>query len=270
MKQGKLLCCLILCAAALGGSALADVIWEPRDDFYDAHAGECEYLSREYTANGPQGYLTLWEAPDSTAQEANLPNGEIVGCSWLYTAPDGEVWGGTEYGEEEENWAWFKLSETVVVPDYLTFQEEHGEEFIPYDSAYDHALDGLETVVLWKYPGSGAIVWEDADTEWFQNTSMASAFETCYLDEEGRFWGYIGYIYGVRNSWVCLSDPANPSLAKTEPEETAELIPAAETVPEPESGLPVTAIVLVGAVVIATAILIPVVCRKKKPEEPTV
>ncbi len=263
MKRGKLLCCLALCAALLGGSALADVVWEPPDDFYASHADECEYLFREYTANGPEGYLTLWKAPDSTVQKTNVPNGEVVGSSWLYTDPSGEEGGGTQYGEKETDWGWFKLSETVVVPDHITFWEEHQDEMVPYDSAYDHALDGLETVVLWKYPGSGVVVWEDAETDWFEGAPLQSAVGQCYIDDAGRFWGKIGYIYGERNVWLCLSDPASTDLPREEREEE-ELTPAAETVPPPKNELPVVAIALVAAVVAGTAVAIPLVMKKRR------
>ena len=266
-KTLHLLLSLLCCAALLAPAALADVIWEPEDDFYAAHRDECEYLYRRYAANGPEGYLTLWKSPGSTAQAANLPNGEVLSCTWLYTAPGGELWGGAEY---DGDWGWFKVGETAVVPDYLSFEEAHGSEFVPYDSAFDHAFDGLETVTLWTFPGSGEIEYDQCPARWFtDNVSPADAFQHCYTDGEGRFWGFTGYVMGTRNVWVCLSDPANTELpAVDEAVMTGpDLVPAAEEIPAPVNVVPWAAVVLVVLVVAGTAVLIPLVCKRKKTQK---
>ena len=259
-----LLCALLCCAALLVPAATADVIWEPQgDSFYESHREECEYLFRRYTANGPDGYLTLWKAPGSAAQVVNLPNGEVLGCTWLYTDSGGVLWGGAEY---EGDWGWFRVSETVVVPDYLSFEEAHGDEFVPYDSAYDHAFDGLETVVLWTFPGSGEMDYDACPANWFtNNVTPAEAFQKCYVDGAGLFWGFTGYVMGSRNVWICLSDPANTELAADETVlPVTGLVPTAEEIPAPANVIPWVAAALVVLVVAGTAVLIPLVCRRKK------
>ena len=70
--------------------------------------GRSASISSAGTANGPDGYLTLWKAPGSTAQVVNLPNGK----SWAApgsTDSGGVLWGGAEY---EGDWGWFRVSET--------------------------------------------------------------------------------------------------------------------------------------------------------------
>lgn len=157
-----------------------------------------------------------------------------------------------------------ELSECVPVADYLSFEEVHGGEFVPYDRALDTNFADIENVVLWTYPGSGKIAWAKADARWFrENVMPAEAFSQCWEDGEGRLWGFVNYCYGWRNTWVCLSDPDNTDLAadpEVLPEKTV-YYPAADPVPAPSSGVSGLAAVLVVLVVAGTAVLIPVVCR---------
>lgn len=269
-RYGKMILSAVCAAVLLLSGALADVVWEPvGDSFYEKHRGECQYLYRSYTANGPEGYLTLWKAPNSSAQQINIPNGEHIGGTWRYTAPGGEEWACTEW---EHTSGWFKLSETLQVSDYISFRENYGGQFIPYDGTCDHAFDGLETIVLWSYPGGG-VESESFPADWFSGeTDFASAFGDCYRDGEGRLWGYVAYAMGERNVWLCLSDPANAGLTCPEVsfptvsgtgEETQRYAPSA-AVPETGDRVGITAMVLVAAVAAVTAALIPVVCKKKK------
>ncbi len=257
----------LLCSLALlVPTALADVIFEPEDAFYAAHRGEFEYLYREYTANGPEGYTTLWKAPDSAEQRENVANGETFSGLFLYTA-GGETWSSVS-GEGETLRGWVRLSDCTPVPDYLTFEEAHGAEFVPCDSSYDHAFDGLETVVLWKYPGSGIVEWADCDAKWFrENGTPSQTFQSCWEDEDGRVWGFVGYVMGVRNVWVCLSDPANqdlPASAAVLPLDAIAIPPAGE-IPAPKtSGMEPVTVVLVVLVVAATAALIYLLFRKRR------
>ena len=47
-----------------------------------------------------------------------------------------------------------------------------------------------------------------------------------YTDAAGREWGHVGYWYGNRNIWFCLSDPENQNLSVED--HTPDLYPAAE------------------------------------------
>lgn len=254
-----------LLAALLLPTAMADVIWEPRDSFYAAHAEECEYLFRRYTANGAEGYVTLYQSPQSARQRENVPNGETLGCSYTYTDARGETWGGVN-GDGGELRGWVRLSDCLAAPDYITFEEAHGAEFTDFDPAYAGALDGVEQVVLWTYPGSGAAEAEGIDAEWFQDRGLADQFSRCYTDPEGNYWGYVGYCYGIRNTWLCLSDPANAQL-ETIPgivPESGEAVPPAERVPAPSPGVTWLAAVLVLAAAVVTAALIPILSRRHR------
>lgn len=59
MKHMRYLLCGLLTVCLLSAAALADVIWEPDDDFYRQHSEDCEYLGRSYYVNGPEGGAAL-------------------------------------------------------------------------------------------------------------------------------------------------------------------------------------------------------------------
>ena len=48
---------------ALCTPARADVLWEPENDFYKKHADQCDYIGRQFYANGDEGFITLWMPP---------------------------------------------------------------------------------------------------------------------------------------------------------------------------------------------------------------
>ena len=263
----------LLLFSLLATVASADVLLELDDDFWQSHMDECQYLYRSYTVNGEEGYAALWESPESNRQRETLANGEQVSGNWLYTA-DGETWCAVQSGEitgdgYEKIRGWIRLSECIPVPDYISFEQSFGDAFVPYDESYDNAFDGLETFVMWSYPGSGHIVADDMDAEWFADRSLGEQLGAFYLDGEGRYWGYSAYCYGLRNTWICLSDPANTDLPedpeiREELEKAATVHPAAENVPEPANRMPILVISLVVAVTIVTALLIFFFFRKKK------
>lgn len=257
MKKFRFLLLLVLAAALLAPAALADVIVEPLDLFIQTH--DCERLPRRYTANGGKGYVSLHDSPTSPVQKENVPNGEEFYIEYLYTDDAGETWGGVSGGGGAIR-GWAKLSDCLVVPDYISFREAHGEEFTSFDPAYKSALAGLDTVVLWTYPGSGVV---DLTMKEFPDDAE-NYFSSCYTAPDGSYWGFIGYVYGTRNTWVCISDPTNPDLKPIE----GILPPAGEAVPPAES-LPLPgslwiAAALVAAVAAVTAVVIGLVFRRKK------
>ena len=62
-------------AMSVGVTARADVLWEPENRFYEKHSQECEHLGRGFYANGPEGFVTLWDAPNGSQVQGQLTNG---------------------------------------------------------------------------------------------------------------------------------------------------------------------------------------------------
>ena len=264
MKKVKkmLVCLLAVCLLSMGllpAKVHADVLIEIDDSFWQAHQNDCDYLYRTYAVNGEQGYAVVWESPVSTRQKAVLANGTPIRSIWHYTDGKGETWCAVMTGERdirgyEKVSGWLKTSDCLVNPDYISFREAHEQEFVEYDPAYDNALEGLETVVLWTYPCSGSMEAEEMDVRGVQDMR----FDTCWRDSQGRMWAFVSYCYGVRNTWICLDDPANQELEADEniiPQDTA-VYPAADHLPAAKNGVTGLTIAAVLAVVAVTTVLL--------------
>ena len=223
----------ILLALSLAAPAAADVIWEPEDDFYQKHAEACQLLQRNFYTNGPEGYVNFYRSPDSSAVTGQMENGTKLYVYWRY-----EDWG---YVEEE---GWVPLGDLQLVYDHISFEEEYGGQFQPYDpETYGPLLEEWEgdTLVLWPYPGAAQAqyVWQDA------GDAMADlkeyGFSSIFVDEEGLTWGFCGYLYGNRNFWVCLDAPAgrdDPAVTGGAVEIPVRQVEQPELTPAQEPELP--------------------------------
>lgn len=256
----RVLSALFLCLLAVPAVYADSIVLPDGDPFFARYGDDCEYLQRTYTANGPDGYVSLYKSPLSTQVRENIANGETLYCSSLYTDASGVQWGGvwrSTWNENDPLRGWVRLSDCVVVPDYLSFAEAHESEFFPYDGGYDQILREAGRVVLWEYPGSGVVVQDDMDTTWVSD-GPGNYISQCYEDSDGRVWGYISYLYGYRNVWLCLSDlanaelPADPDVLPPQP----ELIPPADEIPAPRPNIPLLTVGLIAALAVLTAIFI--------------
>lgn len=272
-KMPKILSCLLaVCLLSMEGLPLrvqADVVIEIDDSFYRAHKKECHYLYRSYTVNAPEGYAVLWESPLSSGQREILANGTSIYSNWYYTDDKGETWcavmtGKTNLQGYDTIRGWIKTSDCLAALDYISFQEAYREEFTEYDPAYDEALKGVETVVLWEYPCSGKIRAEEIDADWFRE--RGGGFDTCWKDPQGRMWAYVGYCYGIRNTWICLDDPANGDMEADESvlRQSCVIYPAAERLPKPHRGVTGLAIGAVIGVMAVTGVLLWVFFVRKR------
>ncbi len=203
MKRfATLLLILVLCLS-LGMSALADVIYEPEDDFFEKHRDECFYENRVYMAWGEAGHAAVMKNPKSNKVMEELPNGTEVYVGW--------IWG------KEGGWAllegrgWVRMDELSVKYDSISFEEEHGAEFVILEEPEFIDLTGCECLQLWRYPGDtepfATLSWTGEDA-WFSEPPKDLSFNTIYESPSGGHrWGYVHYFYGYRNCWVCLTAP---------------------------------------------------------------
>ena len=83
MKRKYVSLVLVLAALlALCATARADVLWSPRNDrFFEQHYDQCEYIGRQFYANGDEGFITLWDAPGGTRVVHQFQNGYTL---WIY------------------------------------------------------------------------------------------------------------------------------------------------------------------------------------------
>lgn len=115
MKKMIRILCVVLILLMLPIQVSADIIYEPWDDsFYEEHRDQCEYHSRSYTANGPNGDVTVYESPESAWEEMKLSNGTVLWISYIYEDPDGITWG--YWAHWEMDWqGWVPMDYLVLI-----------------------------------------------------------------------------------------------------------------------------------------------------------
>ena len=199
---------VFLMLTALAIPVAADVIVEPNNLFYATHREECEYLRvRYYLTNSDAGYVYLYQSPDNALTAKSYPNGEKVALTWLYTAPDGEDWG--MLGDES---GWFRLSDLSLVYDSREFLKDNEAKCLPYEKDSFAPIEGSNAspVLTWTYPGGELRERKITEGELTEFVSQT------YTDENGTVWGYIGYRYGEREFWICLTSPYDETVFRKE------------------------------------------------------
>jgi hypothetical protein len=253
------LVCLMLTALAI--PVTADIIYEPNNLFYVTHSKDCEYLRvRHYLANTEAGYAYLYQSPDNPMTVRAYPNGEEVAITWLYTASDGAQWG--MIGDES---GWICLADWSLVYDSREFLKDHETECVPFEgeSAAEIPATEEKPVIAWSYPGG------DRAKYTLSSGNVAYFVGQTYTDANGTVWGHIGYMYGMRDFWVCLSNPYDESVggyALPDHEITLKQEPvAADDIPVSDGNkvMLIAVGVLIVGVVIGTTVIIRVAFVKK-------
>lgn len=198
---------LFLTFLVLTGTAAADVIWEPRDDFYEEHYQDCTYVNSRYYANSPAGSVAGYKKPNGK-KYASYENGTILYVSYIWDGGDDERWGIVEDWSEDTS-CWVPMADLVHIYDAESFSNEFGKTFTAYDDSFEELCQSEDIpVVFWTFPCSGEII---TTLEHLSQDYSPLTPTWLYTDEEGRIWGSQGYYMGLRG-WVCLSDPSNEEI----------------------------------------------------------
>ena len=202
----------LLALFALAAPASADVMWEPSgNSFYDRHQDQCEYENRSYYANGAEGFVTLWDAPNGSAVRAQFENGEKLRVYFIYE----DSWALCAFWTDgRETSGWTPMSSLELVYDYICFAEEYADRITAYNGEFADYSGDAEAVNFFEYPGAPSVntSWETGG-EWHVLDNLTgtadspSYISSIFVDENGRTWGYVSYMYGHLNSWFCLDEP---------------------------------------------------------------
>ena len=211
--------------------ASADLIWEPSgDNFYVTHRGACQHVGRSYIANGPNGELVVYKSPEDPRIVTKVPNGTTVGGSFIYQDKDGITWAVYNDFATDVN-GWVPYDYLMVKYDYISFEEEFGEQIVSEQGQLDSEWSEQE-IYTWPYPGS-----PKGSKMIFDSEYGVPEYSASYIDEDGRKWVYGGYYMGHRNYWICMDAPMN-DYATLYPEGST-IAKALETAPveEVEAGI---------------------------------
>ncbi len=252
---------------ALAVPAWADVIWEPNNRFYETHRDQCESVpGRAYYANGKDGFVTLWDAPNGSTVAMQLENGETVHVQWMY----GD-WG---YAERDGDGGWVPMADLYVIYDYISFAEDHADDIRPYAGEFADYDGDAEAICFFSYPGAPEIQYTYTLADWGEvllnltgGAGRESYIQSVYVDGNGLTWGFVGYMYGRLNAWFCLDNPAAEGIMTSCIPESDMLIDAGALIAPQTPRLPAkgyTPYALVGGVVAVTGGLLAVFFRKKK------
>ena len=162
-----------------------------------------------------------------------------------YTDKQGIVW-----GFSERHGAWAPLGYTMVQYDHIAFREEHADKITTPTNTMTMEC---KSVYLYEYPGAPNPL---------QMGNLDLTTEQLYTDEQGRQWGYVSYVYGIRNKWFCLDDPANDQLSG----EKKAAVPSGYETPEElptVSNRGVIAAVVGGVALVTLAVALLLFRRKK-------
>lgn len=195
---GVLLAAVIFFLVIKPEEVQADLILEPEDQFYQAHADQCEYVDRSYYTDGS---VDFWTAPNGR-KKGSFPADTRLQITYVYTDSQGAQWG--VFLEQESGWV--LMADVYLDYDSRQFREDHEEEILPGE---EQVLPQGEKVVFWSYPCSG----ENWGTEELQQELKFSEF---YTDDQERLWGNVGYYMGSRDFWICLSEPGNQEIPMEE------------------------------------------------------
>lgn len=270
---GKLLLVFVvaLMVSAISGTALADVIWEPENDFYTAHAEDCKYVNTQYYSNGETGYMEIFDKPGGSGL-GFADNGQLFYVSFAYASEDGD-WGVLDYAKGEERLipadysgetysGWVRLSDTLPKYDSAAFSAEHSSELTAVSGDLSELLNESK-IAAWTYPNSGELV-QTIDREWIDE-DFAEGFSVGYTDEQGMQWAFCSYYRGYRSFWVCLDAPSDEALPALNTPNLDFHKPASDELPE-QTGADTTRIIIicVCVVVALSCALITILAQKKK------
>ena len=199
------------------GTMRADVLIEPDNDFWRRNTDKMQSEVHNYYANGQAGYVTFFFEPGSAREVFTMQNGEVAYVIYTYTDTSGLVWGIVEKNTGNANntdWrsGWVPMSDLDVIYDGIIFYNEFKNDLIQRAfNVQDYYTEG--DLVLWSWPGSGEISWTvEGSLISSGELPVDLGGDSIYLDSDGREWGFVPYLYGTRNVWVCLSDLSSTDI----------------------------------------------------------
>jgi hypothetical protein len=200
MKRLFVLMALMVLVLSLPLSVSADLIYEPRDDFYEQHREECKHVDQKYVANGPDGKLIVYTSPKNPLIQTVLPNRETIYISFVYTSAAGMEWGCVTLWAEDII-GWVPMAYVVPIYNSSDFWNEFEDRIKDEDGIVSTSAD--QKIYFWEYPGS-----EDYSTTTVGDPQYAPDYYTTFVDDAGRKWGQTGYYQGIHGGWICLDEPS--------------------------------------------------------------
>lgn len=167
--------------------SLANVIFEPEDDFYEEKAEEVEISRRAYLTASADGNVKVYQSPENGRVVRKYYNNQEIRVTFQ--------WNDWYFYED----GWIHSEDVSLIYDTKSFLEEH-ETTVYEDDGYTEPV-----VQMYTYPNSGESYLMEESPDY---STIGDAIGEIFVDDEGKIWGYIAY-YMAMSGWVCMDDPTN-------------------------------------------------------------
>jgi hypothetical protein len=189
-------------------ASYASVVIDPPDNFYKKNIVKCVSIQRNYYANGANGYIILKDKPGPGREVAALTNGTILYISFSYER-NGEQWGVLVHekaGARRNEWrtGWARMSDLAVVYDFVSFAEEHKDEFYNHKDSQGDGTDIIISEDIREIPDADASKITDADaskiTDVFPDITPGESYEASNV----IFWKWPGSGEIVKTHYIWI------------------------------------------------------------------
>lgn len=260
MKKTRFFCFILIFIMLLSPCpvAFADIAIIPDSDFLREHGKQCTNEFRNYTSNGSEGYVLVYDEPLGKPLGV-LPNGRSYRTELIWK--DGEhswVLLCCDLDEPEalqgSDYVWAEAASMYVIYDEISFWIDRADSII--DKSQSLMVPEGEEMLMYYFPGSGEIVGSCAP-----GTVLNFCQE--YTDAQGRVW----LCEESEGNWLCISDPH--SILEAEEPPPVIIPPADDAVMaaalREARGTGTTKVILaVSLVIIAAVICAYIIIRRRK------
>lgn len=198
MKKTLLLLCSLALLFAFLCPAAADLVWEPMDDFYNAHLKDCTEAAGRY---GALSRVQVVSSPENDAPVKTIEQGESFGICARW---------GDQWALLSDESGWVELTNCARYYDESDFYAEHSSEFVKPEKQENITLE--DDLIVWSFPGSGKY---ETVMGLYDIGFTYATIQYKWTDADGRLWAQVDNIYQMNNRWICLSDKTGTSLPKT-------------------------------------------------------
>lgn len=215
MKIRKLFTAFLLSLTVLcsGTAVYADIILDPSGNkFFDSHHSECsvEGYYRKYKVIKS---TDLYDQPLGREKRQKVSEGDVLTTNTYYTDEKGAVWGYNYNTHSDKRSGWFKLKDTQLIYDNISFMEEHKDEFREYSGELG-SVSFDEIIYMWAYPNAAELTGAVSSDEWLpeehgtKQEQLERDIGYVYTDPAGNEWVYADvYVFGKPRGWIYVPDP---------------------------------------------------------------
>jgi len=202
-------------------TASADVVWgEP--DFWPRNPDDVLRVNRSFIVDSPRGYTVVRGRPNAGRNIRTLENGQRRFISHAYLHR-GRLFGiDPDSHGDNSNRGWSPMDELLMPYTGQDFETENADRIRVFDGNIDDVLRGIESLVVWQWPGSDRaqsvmderFFWLN-DDETFEDALLDRVRTSLiYVDDYGRDWVHVSawggdWWYDGISGWIPLDDPEN-------------------------------------------------------------